>query len=110
MKERRGKWRHHRRFSTKLEESRTTRCDSFSVALRVTSSDLTLSNLLTNQQSLLPFVSLENIRDLILLFCLFICVCFILLCSLLRSLSLLFLFHFSSLFSNFGCYLFHIDF
>ncbi|MBA0608976.1 hypothetical protein Godav_021120, partial [Gossypium davidsonii] len=37
----------------KLEEFRTTRCDSFSTALRVTSSDLTLSNLLTNQQSLL---------------------------------------------------------
>ncbi|MFQ6640805.1 hypothetical protein Gotur_016655, partial [Gossypium turneri] len=28
--------------------SRTTRCDSFSMALRATSSDLTLSNLLTN--------------------------------------------------------------
>ncbi|KAB2011369.1 hypothetical protein ES319_D09G014600v1 [Gossypium barbadense] len=35
----------------------------------------------------------------------YLCVYFILLCSLLRSLLLLFLFHFSSLFSNFGYYL-----
>ncbi|MFQ6626319.1 hypothetical protein Gotur_004765, partial [Gossypium turneri] len=39
---------HQRRFSTKLEESRTTRRDSVSTALRASSSDLTLSNLLTN--------------------------------------------------------------
>ncbi|TYI63942.1 hypothetical protein E1A91_D09G050800v1 [Gossypium mustelinum] len=34
----------------KLEESRTTRCDSVSTVLRATSSDLTLSNLLTSKR------------------------------------------------------------
>ncbi|MBA0553957.1 hypothetical protein Golob_013093, partial [Gossypium lobatum] len=34
----------------KLEESRTARCDSVSTALGATSSDLTLSNLLTSKR------------------------------------------------------------
>nr|KJB19233.1 hypothetical protein B456_003G090300 [Gossypium raimondii] len=34
----------------KLEESRTTCCDSVSTTLRATSSDLTLSNLLTSKR------------------------------------------------------------
>ncbi|KAB2025165.1 hypothetical protein ERO13_D06G115632v2 [Gossypium hirsutum] len=36
----------------KSKESRTTRCDSVSTALRATSSDFTLSNLLTSKRNI----------------------------------------------------------
>lgn len=61
-----------------------------------------LSNLLTSSTVCFPG---KYMRLNIFILLVYLCVYFILLCSLLKSLSLLFLFHFSSLFSNFGYYL-----